>query len=309
MGRPPRIEYPGAIYHVTSRGDRQEPIFRNREDRQRLLEIVDQALTRLDAQMFAFCLMGNHYHFVLRTGQANLSRLMSHINGEYTRTFNRRHAVVGHVFQGRFHAVLVDSDAYLLEACRYVELNPVRAGLVASVEEWPWSSYGAHVGFEIAPRWLATATLHGHLIGRDVASPDDRRQAERLYAETVDAGRGADLWHHLRQKTFLGDESFVTETQAIALTRSSHDTHRPRAPEGKQIALADWLTPERSRDEAFRIAHSQGGMTMTEIARQAGVSVPTVGRYVAAAEKLQDSGRGRGPDAVRVQPPTTRASC
>jgi putative transposase len=307
MGRPPRIEYPGAIYHVTSRGDRQEPIFRNREDRQRLLEIVDQAMTRLDAQMFAFCLMGNHYHFVLRTRQANLSRLMRHVNGEYTRTFNRRHAVVGHVFQGRFHAVLIDSDAYLLEACRYVELNPVRAGLVASVDEWPWCSYGAHVGFETAPRWLATATLHGHLIGRDVASPDDRRQAERLYAETVAAGRGADLWRHLRQKMFLGDESFATASQAIALARRSDAEQPPRTPDGKQIALADWLTPERSRDEAFRIAHSQGGMTMTEIARQAGVSVPAVGRYVAAAERQRHS--GPGPDAVRAPPPPTRAGC
>jgi len=305
MGRPPRIEFPGAIYHVTSRGDRQELIFRNHDDRHRLLGIVDQAMTRLDAEMFAFCLMGNHYHFVLRTRQANLSRLMAHVNGEYTRTFNRRHAVVGHVFQGRFHAVLVDSDAYLLEACRYVELNPVRAGLVASVDEWPWCSYGAHVGFEIGPRWLATAALHGHLLGRDVASADDRRQAERLYAEAVAAGRGADLWRHLHQKMFLGDESFATGMQAIALERRSHESRSPRAADKKRVTLADWLTPERSRDEAFKSAHSQGGLTMTEIARQAGVSVPTVGRYVTAAERLH----GGPSDPLRVPPPPTRAGC
>jgi REP element-mobilizing transposase RayT len=296
MGRPLRIEYPGAIYHVTSRGDRQEPIFRGPDDRQLLLDIVDHAMSRMDAEMFAFCLMGNHYHFVLRTRQANLSGLMRHVNGEYTRAFNRRHRLVGHVFQGRFHAVLVDRDAYLVEVCRYVELNPVRAGLVSEVVDWPWCSYAAHVGFERAPRWLATASLHGFLLGRDVSSPADQRQAEDLYAQTVAAGRGADLWRHLRREIFLGDESFAAETRAAASERPAH------AP---QVALADWLTPDRSRDEAFRAAHVQGGMTMTEIARQARVSVAAVGRIVAAAETMQ----GTSPDKLRSRPRSTPASC
>jgi putative transposase len=305
MGRPPRIEYPGAIYHVTSRGDRQEPIFRIPGDRQLLLDIVDQAMARLDAEMFAYCLMGNHYHFVLHTRQANLSRVMSHINGEYTRAFNRRHEVVGHVFQGRFHAVLVDSDAYLLEACRYVELNPVRAGLVDSVDAWPWCSYAAHAGLERGPRWLATVTLHGYLLGRDVATSADQREAEGLYAQTVAAGRGVDLWRHLRHEIFLGDASFAADSQAIASERLSHSSGITREQRGGCASLADWLTPDRSRDEAFRIAHSQGGMTMAEIARQAGVSVPTVGRCIAVAERLQDS----RPDALKGQPSPTRAGC
>lgn len=251
-----------------------------------LLAIVEQAMTRLDAEMFAFCLMGNHYHFVLRTRQANLSRLMGHINGEYTRAFNRRHQVVGHVFQGRFHAVLVDSDAYLLEACRYVELNPVRAGLVGSVDEWLWSSYAAHVGLASAPRWLATASLHGFLLGRDVVSPADQRQAEDLSMQTVAAAIGANLWCHLHQEIFLGDEAFAARERATAagVARCEGNAQDQRE---RSVTLADWLTPDRSRDEAFRLAHAQGGMTMTEIARQAGVSVGAVGRFVAAAERLQ----------------------
>ena len=116
MARPLRIEFAGAVYHVASRGDRREAIFTDDDDRHGLLEVVAQALSRFDAQALAYCLMGNHYHFVLHTRQANLSLLMRHINGVYThQAFNRRHDKVGHLFQGRFKAIMVDRDAYLLE--------------------------------------------------------------------------------------------------------------------------------------------------------------------------------------------------
>ena len=179
MARPLRIEFPGAVYHVTSRGDRREPIFVDDEDRQGLLEVVAQALSRFDAEALSYCLMGNHYHFVLHTRQANLSLLMRHINGVYTQSFNRRHDKVGHLFQGRFKAILVDRDAYLLEVCRYVDLNPVRARLVRKPEAWAWSSYRAHVGQTPAPAWLDTEGLHGYLLGRPVRSAADRRRAAR----------------------------------------------------------------------------------------------------------------------------------
>ena len=245
---------------------------------------------RLDAEMLAYCLMGNHYHFVLRTRQPNLSRLMRHINGEYTRTFNKRHGVTGHVFQGRFHAIIVDRDAYLLDACRYVELNPVRAGLVTCVDDWPWCSYHAHVGAERSPKWLATTALHGHLLGHDVASPDDLLRAARLYAATVAAGRGVDLWpHHLRREIFLGDEDFAATTQARATAQRLRCKEIAKSQRTRNAALADWLTPDRTTDEAFRLAYSEGGMTMLEIARQADKSVSAVSRLIASAERLQDS--------------------
>src|SRR5436190_16688153 len=137
MARPLRIEFPDAIYHVTSRGDRCEPIFADDRDRGALMACVATGLSRFNAGLLAYCLMGNHYHFVLQTREANLSSLLRHINGVYAQRFNRRHSTVGHLFQGRFHAVLVDRDAYLLEVCRYVELNPVRAGLVSDPAAWP----------------------------------------------------------------------------------------------------------------------------------------------------------------------------
>ena len=130
MSRPLRIEFPGAVYHVTLRGDRREPIFVDDTDRAGLLNVLAQGMQRFDAQVLAYCLMGNHYHFVLHTRRANLSLLMRHLNGVYTQAFNWRHGKVGHLFQGRFKAILVDRDAYLLEVCRYMELNPVRARMV-----------------------------------------------------------------------------------------------------------------------------------------------------------------------------------
>ena len=176
MSRPLSIEFPGAIYHVTSLGDRREAIFVDDEDRRALLAVVAQAMDRFDADILAYCLMGNHYHFVLHTRQANLSRLMRHLNGVYTQDFNRRHGKVGHLFQGRFKAVLVDREAYPLAVCRYIELNPVRATMVDAPGAWPWSSNLAHVGRAEMPAWLDTAGLHGYLLGRTPSGPAARRR-------------------------------------------------------------------------------------------------------------------------------------
>jgi putative transposase len=230
VSRPLRIEFEGAVYHVTSRGDRREPIFVDDDDRHRLLAVVGHAAERFDAQVLAYCLMGNHYHFVLHTRQANLSRLMRHINGVYTQDFNRRHAKVGHLFQGRFKAVLVDRDAYLLEVCRYVELNPVRASLVDRPEAWRWSSYPAHIGLTPAPPWLDIAGLHGYLLGRAPRSAADVRRAAERYAALVASGRDVRLWSDaLRQQIYLGDEAFVERMQARAEPLRRRSPEVPRA--------------------------------------------------------------------------------
>ena len=133
MPRALRLEYAGALYHVTARGVQQAAIFIDDEDRLSLLGNLAHALRTCEAKAFAFCLMDNHYHFVLQTGQANLSALMHRVNSVYSSAFNRRHGRCGHLFEGRFKALHVDRDAYLLEVCRYVELNPVRAAWSASL--------------------------------------------------------------------------------------------------------------------------------------------------------------------------------
>ena len=131
MSRPLRIEFAGAVYHVTSRGNGRKPIFRDDVDRRSFLEVLHKVNQRHHWICHAYCLMTNHYHLVIETPEGNLSRGMRQLNGVYTMYFNRRHRTVGHVFQGRFKAILVERESYLLEVCRYVVLNPVRAGSAA----------------------------------------------------------------------------------------------------------------------------------------------------------------------------------
>lgn len=285
MARPLRIEFPGAVYHVTSRGDRREPIFVDDADRRSLLGLVEQAMDRFDAQVLAYCLMGNHYHFVLHTRQANLSRLMRHLNGVYTQDFNRRHGKVGHLLQGRFKAVLVDRDFYLLEVCRYVELNPVRAAMVPAPEAWSWSSYLAHVGACEAPHWLDTAGLHGYLLGHAPNGSADRRRAARRYAALVAAGRDVRLWDEaLRQQIYLGDEAFVERMQALADPQRQRAAEVPKPQRRAPLTLSRLLAEGLTREQALLRGYTEGAMTMSAMARELGLSVSRVSRLIAAAE-------------------------
>jgi REP element-mobilizing transposase RayT len=294
MSRPLRIEFPGAVYHVTSRGDRREPIFDDDADREALLGVITQAMSRFDAQMLAYCLMGNHYHFVLHTRQANLSLLMRHVNGVYTQRFNRRHGKVGHLFQGRFKAILVDRDAYLLEVCRDVELNPVRAQMVASPGEWPWSSYLAHVDGAMPPPWLDTAGLHAYLLGREAKSAADRRRAAARYASLVATGRGEALWDEaLRQQIFLGDDDFVARMLALAEPARVQAADVPRTQRTAQRrikrSLDQWLKVCATREQALWSAYTRSGLRMTEMARLMGLSVSRVSRLIGAEEARQQA--------------------
>jgi len=292
MARPLRIGFPGAVYHVTSRGDRREPIFVDDVDRGVLLAVVAQAMQRFDAEVLAYCLMGNHYHFVLHTREANLSMLMRHVNGVYTQSFNRRHGKVGHVFQGRFKAILVDRDAYLLEVCRYVELNPVRAALVTEPADWAWSSYRAHVGKASSPDWLDTVGLHGYLLGREPRGAADHRRAARRYAELVATARGSALWSAaLRQQIYLGDEAFVERIQALAEPRRATSREVPKAQRARDRSLQHWLEISPSREVGLLRAHREGAMTMTAIARELALSVSRVSRLIGKAE--QAAGRDK----------------
>ena len=285
MARPLRIEFPGAVYHVTSRGDRHEAIFVDDDDRYALLEVVGQALSRFDAQMLAYCLMGNHYHFVLHTRQGNLSLLMRHINGVYTQTFNRRHSKVGHLFQGRFIAILVDRDAYLLEVCRYVELNPVRAGVARKPEAWRWSSYRTHIGLAAAPVWLDVDGLHGYVLGRPVRKAVDRKRAIHSYTDLVAAGADVRLWDSgLRQQIYLGDEQFVERMHALAEPQRASAPEIPRAQRRKVRTLAQWLAEAPSREVGLYQAYTQGGLRMSAMADELGLSVSRISRLIARAE-------------------------
>jgi REP element-mobilizing transposase RayT len=286
MARPLRLEFPGATYHVTARGDRREPIYRDDADRLAQLQIIAAAMDRFDARVLAYCLMGNHYHLVVHTRQANLSRLMRQINGVYTQAFNRRHGLAGHLFQGRFKAIVVDRDAYLLSLCRYVERNPVAAGLVAAPGDWDWSSYRAHVGRADVPPWLDTPALHAQLLGGLPQDADDSTRAARLYEALAAEAPGASIWQGgLTAQIFLGDARFAARMQALASAGQTQAADIPRAQRLPGLSLSQCL--ERcggQRAQALRMAHVEGGVSMSSLAREIGLSVSRVSRLIAAAE-------------------------
>ena len=289
MSRPLRIEFPGAIYHVTSRGDRREVIFEDDDDRHCFLEVVSQAMRRFDAVALAYCLMDNHYHIVIHTRRANLSRLMRQINGVYTQACNRRHQRVGHLFQGRFKAILVDQDAYMLEVCRYVDLNPVRAKMVRTPANWPWSSYTAHTGRVPPPAWLDTDAVHGFLLGRDATTPADKRRAIERYAALVAAGKGVALWEAaLSQQIYLGDQDFIERMQAKLTPAKANTKEVPRTQRRARVkALEEYLADAKDRNACIVAAVREGHYSLTAIAEAVGLSVSRVSRIVRDAEELR----------------------
>ena len=278
MSRPLRVEFPGALYHATARGDRREPIFEDDQDRQALLKVLGQALERFDASCFAYCLMPNHYHFVLETRRANLSRLMRQVNGVYTQRYNRRHDKVGHLFQGRFKAILVDRDAYFLEVCRYVDLNPVRARLVRQPQDWHWSSFRVHLGLDDGPQWLDSAAILRQLAESEAAG-------RKRYAEFVAQGRGVRLWEKaLSGQIYLGDERFVAKIHSRG--RGVRETPEiPRAQRRrKPLPLTQYLQGRGGRDEGVLRAYREGGYTQTAIAEALDLSVSRISRVIRAGE-------------------------
>ncbi len=151
MSRPLRIEYAGAVYHITSRGNEKKAVYKDDVDRETFLDTLFQVNKRYNWICHAYCLMNNHYHLIIETPDGNLSAGMRQLNGVYTQTFNKRHKRVGHLFQGRYKAILIQKDSHLLEVCRYVVLNPVRAKAAERPEMWKWSSYQGTRGKEKPP--------------------------------------------------------------------------------------------------------------------------------------------------------------
>ena len=282
MARPLRIEFPEALYHVTSRGDRQEAIYEDDEDRRAYLEILGDVVKRFHWRCYAYCLMGNHYHLVIETLEGNLSKGMRHLNGVYTQVSNRRHNRVGHLFQGRYKSILIDKDSYWLEVSRYVVLNPVRAGMVKEPGGWPWSSYNATVGAKSAPEWLEVDHLLEHF-------GQKRGMARRRYKEFAEDGIGRQsLWSELKGQIYLGDERFVERMQARLDDEEANDVNIPRAQRrGPAPTLKLIETRYKDRNRAVVAAYETGEYSYQQIGKYFGMHFTTVGRIVRAARKVR----------------------
>jgi REP element-mobilizing transposase RayT len=274
MARPLRIEYPGALYHVTSRGDRQEAIFEDDQDRTAFLNVLGEVISRFRWRCHAYCLMGNHYHLMIETPEGNLTKGMRQLNGVFTQWSNRRHKRSGHVFQGRYKAILVDRDSYFLELARYIVLNPVRAAMVKHPNQWKWSSYGATSGSATAPAWLTTEDLLAEFAKR-------RAAARRKYREFVAEGMGEEsIWKDLQGQIYLGDDKFVEQMRS-KLDEREEDVNIPRIQQrGPAPKLSALRRQYKNRDDGIRAAYQTGAYSYQQIGKEFGVHFTTVGRIV-----------------------------
>jgi REP element-mobilizing transposase RayT len=252
MGRPLRIEFEGACYHVTSRGNEQKDIFKSKRDREKFLGYLESAVFRYGAIVHAWCLMTNHYHLLLETPRGNLSQIMRHINGAYTNYFNAKRKRAGHLFQGRYKAILIEADAYLVELSRYIHLNPVRAGIVVKPEDYPWSSYGAYVDLQPPVKWHQTEFILEHFAGRS----DRYRQ---FVEDLLDKAYESPLTQTVAA-TVLGSETFV---------RHFTETHVAQKPAGRDVPAVRHLAKPLQLEKILNTVRET--MTDEETARKASI--------------------------------------
>ena len=274
MARPLRIEFAGALYHVTARGNAREAIYRDDEDRERFLSLLWRAIDRFHWDCHAYCLMDNHYHLLIETHAPTLSKGMQYLNGTYTQYVNRRHEHVGHVFQGRFKAILVQKDTHCLELARYIVLNPVRARMVRTADEWPWSSYRATAGDAINEAGLTIDWILSGFAGTKTA-------AQQSYRDFVQAGmQQSSPWLQLKNQIFLGDEHFVTEMQSrLKPDQSLKDIpKKQKRPAAKP--LHHFASRYKMHDEGMARAYLSGHYTLAQVGEHFGVSYATVSRAV-----------------------------
>jgi putative transposase len=278
MARPLRIEFAGALYHITSRGNARGSIYLNDSDRHSFLQILGSTCDRHDWLCHAYCLMTNHYHLLIETQSPTLSKGMKSINGSYTQDFNKRHKRVGHVFQGRFNAILVESNTYLLELARYIVLNPVRASMVRCAGEWRWSSYRATAG---ATGGLDCLTIDCVLCGFSA----QKREACERYRAFVEQGKNLPSpWGSLKNQVYLGSDEFVEDMLSrIDPDQSLRDIPRPQKRSPPK-PLAYYQSRYTNAKKAMAVAYLSGHYTLTEVGQQFGVSYATVSRAVKAFE-------------------------
>ena len=224
MARPWRIEYEGALYHVFSRGNNQQDIFVTDDDCYLFLDSIGQMSERFDTVIFAYVLMNNHYHLLLRTPKANLSRSMQWLGTTYTRRFNLSHLQCGHLFQGRYKSILVENDAYLMQLSYYIHNNPLRAGIVKRLIDYRWSSYPAYAYNRSHPDWLDKDLILSQIHGEN--KNQHYREKSQKYSD-----ENRRLWEDIRHGFIYGSQKFVKKIKDCYMV-SEPD---PAIPQQKSI--------------------------------------------------------------------------
>jgi len=274
MGRPLRIEYPGAFYHITSRGNERKPIFRIKRDYERFLGYLESATERYGAQIHCFCLMHNHYHLLLEIPRGNLRQILHHLNTSYTNYFNARSGRVGHLFQGRYRSILVEKDIYALELSRYIHLNPVRASLVKHPLGYPWSSYLAYTGMKKEWDWLKMDFILSQF-------SRDKKKARNKYRSYVEEGIVKPIEDPLKRvvaSTLLGSERFVQWVTGQWVKRMG--THRDIPAIRRLSYWPDLSLILKKSEETFGEGTSDSRRVALYLShRLSGLSLGDIGKY------------------------------
>ncbi|HWP59713.1 MAG TPA: transposase [Candidatus Acidoferrales bacterium] len=297
MARRPRVEYPGALYHVITRGNQRQKIFFDDQDRIKYLEILSRLKGLYRFRLYAYVLMLNHVHLLLEAGEVPLSRIMQRLGSGYTQYFNRRHGLVGHLFQGRYKAILCDKDSYLLELSRYLHLNPVRAKVVKDPADYIWSSYGGYVRETNGQKWLDIREVLGQF-------SRNRSEARRLYRKFVLEAIGEghkQQYYEVLDGRFLGDREFAEDIKAkigspgYVRVRIKPETFVAMscAALGKKRAEVTGSGKDRERVRAREVISYVGRscteLSVTALAQTLGVDPTCVTRSVARVEsRLSD---------------------
>ena len=281
MGRPLRIEYPGAFYHVTSRGNEQKDVFKSQRDREKFLEYLESATVRYGTSIHVYCLMSNHYHLLVETPEGNLSQIMRHINGAYTNYFNVKRKRSGHLFQGRYKAILVEADVYATELSRYIHLNPVRVGMVAKPEEYRWSSYQSYIGECKSPVWLKTDFILCYF-GKDTKVAG--KEYHRFVTDLLEKEYTSPLARSVAA-AILGSSEFIEEIEEKYLLDREPDRNLPELRKvSRRLSLDEiiqagksYFDAEQTSDKAIiYLCHKYSGARLKEIGERFGVGESAV---------------------------------
>jgi REP element-mobilizing transposase RayT len=277
MSRPVRIEFPGACYHVTSKGMKGQIVFKDKEDKAAFLNVLDNVVARFDWLLHSYVVMDGHYHLVVEVPGANLSRGMRQLNGVYTQHFNRRHSEEGPVFLGRFKSVLFEKDNYLLPLCRHVVLNPVRLSSPGTLNSYRWSSHRAMSGEIRMPAYLAGNSVLGHFGKRE-------KDNQKKYQAYVKQGIGSDS--PLDQRSYqvlLGGAKFLSEMQPI-LNGERMAKRGPKQVKRRRSLNALFKNVDAGsrmdRNGLIKKAHVDYSYTLMEIGEHLGLHYTTVSKVV-----------------------------